>query len=277
MTAITRLAVVGRLEFITVARLRWIRLFGVAFALLAVGSGWSAASARELVGVDGFARTTVAMVPLVLLLVPLVAVLVGVAGQAMEPGSDDFLFTQPLTRGEVMLGRWLGEAGAIGCALAAGFSAGAVVVAAGAGMADLSKFAIFAAATFALALAFLSLATLIAALSERRMMGLAAGAFVWFFFVLLFDALALAGAVALTGRAGARLLMASVFANPADLMRVLTLSLAGTPHLLGAAGDSWHRFLGGPATAAMLACLGLSAWIVAPLVAARWALGRRDL
>jgi hypothetical protein len=56
--------------------------------------------------------------------------------------------------------------------------------------------------------------------------------------VLLFDALALGAAVWLTGRAGSRLLMLSVFANPADLMRVLTLSLAGTPYLLGAAGES---------------------------------------
>ena len=272
-----RLAVVARLEFVSVARLRWIRLFAVAFALLAVGAAWSAGSARELMGVDGFARTTVALVPLVLLLVPLVAILLGVAGQTEEPGADAFLHAQPVTRFEVLLGRWAGQGAAVGCALAAGFGAGAAVVALGAGLADLPRFLVFAAATFALALAFLAIAALVAALVERRVAAIATGAFIWFCCVLLFDAMALASAVWLTGRAGSRLLMASVFANPADLMRVVTLSLAGTPHLLGAAGESWHRFLGGPEQAALLACAALGLWIAAPLAAARLAIARRDL
>ena len=274
---IARLAVVSRLEFVSVARLRWIRMFAAAFALLAVGVAWSAGSARELMGVDGFARTTVALVPLVLLLVPLVAILLGVSGQTSEAGCDAFLYTQPATRFEVVLGRWLGQAGALGCALAAGFGAGGVVVALGAGVADLPRFVIFAAATFALALVFLAMAAFLAAVFERRIVALAAGAFTWFFFVLLFDAVALALAVWLTGRAGSRLLMLSVFANPTDLMRVLTLSLAGTPHLLGAAGESWHRFLGGPGWAALVACAGLGGWIAAPLAAARVAIARRDV
>lgn len=274
---IARLAIVCRLEFVSAARLRWIQTFGAAFALLTVVVARSAASAHELAGVDGFARTTVALVPLVLLLVPLVAILLGVAGQTTEAGSDAFLFTQPLTRFEVLLGRFLGQAAALACALGAGFGAGGAMVLLGAGAADLSRFAIFAAATLALALVFLAVAALLAAVFERRIVALAAGAFVWFFFVLLFDAMALGAAMWLSGTAGSRVLMLSVFANPTDLMRVLTLSLAGTPHLLGAAGESWHRFLGGPSWAVIFACSGLSAWIAGPLVAARVAIARRDL
>jgi Cu-processing system permease protein len=273
----TRLAIVTRLEFVSVARLRWIRLFAIAFALLVVGMAWSAGSAREVMRVDGFGRTVVALVPLVLLLVPLVAILLGVAGHASEAGADAFLFAQPLTRFEILLGRWLGQGAALGCAIAAGLGAGGLVIALGAGAADLQRFVVFAAATFALALAFLAIAACTAAFVERRVVALAVGAFTWFFFVLLFDAVALAGAVWLTGRAGSRLLMFSVFANPADLMRVLTLSFAGTPHLLGAAGESWHRLLGGPGWAALLACAGLLAWTAVPLAAARVALSRRDL
>jgi ABC-type transport system involved in multi-copper enzyme maturation permease subunit len=106
---------------------------------------------------------------------------------------------------------------------------------------------------------------------------LAVGAFVWFFFVLLFDSIALAAAVRLTGAGGSRVLMLSVFGNPVDLMRVLTLSLSGTPHLLGAAGESWNRFLGGPAAATALASLGLAVWICGPLAIASVAIRRRDL
>lgn len=274
---IGRLGLVSRLEFVTVARLRWIRLFAIAFALLTVAVAWSAGSARELTGTDGFARTTVALIPVVLLLVPLVAILVGIAGQAGESGSDAFLYAQPLTRSEILLGRWLGEGAALSSALIAGFGAGASYIALGAGGEDAFKFVLFTAATVALALVFLALGALVATLVERRIAALAVGTFVWFFFILLFDAVALSAAVWLTGQAGTRLLMVSVFSNPADLMRVLTLSLAGTPHLLGAAGESWHRFLGGPIWATTLACLGLASWICIPLAAARFAIRRRDL
>jgi Cu-processing system permease protein len=272
-----RLFTIARVEFVSVARLRWIRMFALAFALLAVGAAWSAGAARDLGGADGFARTTVTLVPLVLLLVPLVAILLGITGQTTESGSDAFLVAQPVTRFEVLVARWAGQSAALGTALAAGLGAGGAVVALAAGADDLPRFVIFAAATFALALAFVSLATLVAALVERRVAALAVGAFLWFFFVLLFDALALGAATWLTGRAGTRLLMASVFANPADLMRVLTLSLAGTPNLLGAAGESWHRFLGGPVWATSLSCIGLLAWVCVPLAAARIAIARRDL
>jgi len=274
---IDRLATVTRLEFVSVARLRWIRLFAAAFALLAVGVAWSAGSAREVNGVDGFARTAVALVPLILLLVPLVAILLGVTGHTAEAGADAFLYSQPVTRFEVLLGRWLGQAGALGAALAIGLGAGASVVALGAGIADLPRFLVFAGATFALALAFLALAACTAAFTQSRVVALATGAFIWFFFVLLFDAVALAAAMWLTGRAGSRVLMLSVFANPADLARVLALSLAGTPHVLGAAGESWHRLLGGPGAAAALATAGLGCWTLGPLLAARAAIRRRDL
>jgi Cu-processing system permease protein len=274
---VERLWVVGRLEFVSVARLRWIRLFAAAFALLTVGAAWSAGSARELMGIDSFARTTVALTPLVLLFVPLVALLLGVSGQTSETGCDAFLYSQPVTRVEVLLGRWLGQSAALGGALLAGFGAGGAVVALGAGAADLARFIVFLAATFALALVFLAIAALLAALVERRTAALAAGAFVWFFFVLLFDGIALASAVWLTGRAGSRVLMFSVFANPTDLVRILTVSLAGTPHLLGAAGESWHRLLGGPGWATLIACGALAIWIAAPLAAARIAISRRDL
>lgn len=273
----TRLAIISRLELVSVARLRWIRMFAAAFALLSIGAASSAGTARELAGVDGFARTTVALVPLVLLLVPLVAILVGVSGQTGEPGSDAFLYSQPVTRFEVLFGRWLGQSAALGGAIGAGLGAGAVAVAFGAGTADLPRFLILAAATVALALAFLAIGALLAAAFDRRAAALAAAAFTWFFFVLLFDALALASAAWLTGRAGSRVLMLSVFGSPADLMRVLTLSLAGTPNLLGAAGESWHRFLGGPAWAAAFACAGLGLWIAGPLAAARAIIARRDL
>ena len=97
-------------------------------------------------------------------------------------------------------------------------------------------------------------------------MGIAA--FVWFVAVILYDAAMLSVAVWASGVAGARVLFVSVFGNVVDLVRVLTLLVAGTPHVLGAAGESWLRALGGPAVASALSTFALLAWVFVPLVVA---------
>ena len=88
-------------------------------------------------------------------------------------------------------------------------------------------------------------------------------------------ALALAGW--LTGSLGGRILFGSVFGNPADLIRVVALSVSGTPNVLGAAGDAWVRFLGGTTGAAVAAMAALTAWVVAPLLVGARLIGGRDL
>jgi ABC-type transport system involved in multi-copper enzyme maturation permease subunit len=271
------LVAIARLEFLSAARLKWIRLLTAAFALLAIAAAYSAGSAQEVSGADGFARTTLTLVPVALILVPLAALLLGVSGQTVEAGHDVFLFGQPVARATIILGRWLGEAMALSGSIAGGFGLGGVLIAYTAGAEGAMGFAFFVGASLLLAVIFLSLAAAIAACTDTRVIALSVGTFAWFFFVLLYDAAALALAGWLTGLAGGRVLFASVFGNPADLIRVAMLSVSGTPHVLGAAGEAWLRFLGG-ASAAAVACAGvLALWTVAPLVVAVRAIGARDL
>ena len=68
----THLLTIAQLELTAAARLKWIRLLTAAFALLAAAAAYSAGAANEMSGADGFARTTMALVPVVLILVPLV-------------------------------------------------------------------------------------------------------------------------------------------------------------------------------------------------------------
>ena len=95
--------------------------------------------------------------------------------------------------------------------------------------------------------------------------------------MLLYDGAALSIAGWLTGSLGGKILFGSVFGNPADLIRVVTLSVAGTPNVLGAAGDAWVRFLGGATGAAAAAIAGLFVWTLAPLLLGVGLMGRRDL
>ncbi len=68
---IGRLLTIARLEIVAAARLKWIRVLSAAFALLAAAAAYSAGAAVELSGADGFARTTMTLIPVVLILVPL--------------------------------------------------------------------------------------------------------------------------------------------------------------------------------------------------------------
>ena len=268
---------IAHLELIAAARLKWIRLLTIAFALLASAAAYSAGAANELSGADGFARTTMALVPVVLILVPLAALILGVSGQAAEPGSEPFLFGQPVARASVLIGRWVGESAALGGALIVGLGVGGSVVVSGSGAAGLARFAAFVLASGTLAVIFLSIAAAIAAATDKRVVALGVATFVWCFFVLLYDGAALSMAGWLTGSAGGRVLFGSVFGNPADLIRVITLSVAGTPNVLGAAGDAWIRFLGGTATAASAAAVALTLWVVAPLAVGVCLMNARDL
>jgi Cu-processing system permease protein len=273
----TNLLTIARLELTAATRLKWIRLLTAAFALLAAAAAYSAGAANEIAGAEGFSRTTMALVPVVLILVPLSALILGVSGQASEPGSEPFLFGQPVSRATVLVGRWLGESVALAGALVAGLGTGGAIVAFNSGTEGLLPFVAFIAASVVLATIFVSIAAAIAAATDKRVVALGVATFAWFFFVLLYDGAALSLAGWLSGRIGGRLLFGSVFGNPTDLIRVVTLSVAGTPNVLGAAGDAWVRFLGGATGAALAAVAALLAWTVGPLLVGVRLIGARDL
>jgi Cu-processing system permease protein len=275
MTA--HLVTIARLELTAAGRLKWIRLLTASFALLAAAAAYSAGAADELSGADGFARTTMALVPVVLILVPLSALILGVSGQAAEPGSEPFLFAQPVGRATVLIGRWLGETAALAGSIVLGLGIGGGIVAFGSGTNGLAHFTFFVLASVVLATIFLAIAAAVAAATEKRAVALGAAIFVWFFFVLLYDGAMLSLAGWITGSLGGRVLFGSVFGNPADLIRVVTLSVAGTPNVLGAAGDAWVRFLGGSTAATFAALAALTGWVVVPLAAGIQLIRARDL
>jgi Cu-processing system permease protein len=272
-----QLLLVARLEFTAATRLRWVRMLAIAFGVLAAACAHASGAAADIRGADGFARTTLAMVPIVLLLAPLSALLLGTLGQSADAEGDQFLFSQPLSRATVVWGRWLGDAVVMATAIGLGLGSGALYISWFAGPAGLGGFMLFTVAAVALAVVFLSLAAAIAAGTTRRGTALAAAAFTWLAFVLLYDGVALSLAVWLTGPSGGRALFASVFGNPVDLVRVLMLTHAGTPDVLGAAGDAWNRFLGGSAWATAAGVSALALWTAIPLGVAAVLIRRRDL
>jgi Cu-processing system permease protein len=264
-------------ELVASMRRRWSQLFTTAFVLVVLAMAASSGAVQDLGVVDGLPRTAIAVLPLVLALVPMMALLVGITGHAGEAGSEAFLFTQPVSRLEVLLGKWSGQVLAVCGTIAVGLGAGGVLVGVQTGAAGWETFTALILAAMVLGAAFLSIAALLAAAIPRRTTAIGAGLFAWFALVLLYDGVIIALAQSLAGSSGARVLFTSVFGNPVDLVRLLVLAFSETPHVLGAAGESWMRFLGGPSAAIGMSVTALALWTVVPLLAAWRALAVRDL
>ncbi len=268
----SRLWLCARQELTLAVRSRWLQIFSVVFAALALlvaSSGYILAGGS---GMQDFARTAASLVQLVLLLVPLAALLFGVLELTPDRGAAELLYSQPVPRATILAGKLAGLFAALVSAQAIGFGAAGVVVFAGAGDWGLEGFLGVVAGAVILTAIFLGVAALVAAgqFGRRRTRALAIALVIWFAAVVVFDIAALGVASLLRSGTASRLLIAAVLVNPVDAVRTgALLAIEGTA-AFGAASLAFLRFTRGPAGAAVLIGLSLLVWtLVPPLLAAR--------
>ena len=212
----TPLRLFAREELALALRSRWTQIFAAVFGLLALfvsGAGYVISGGH---GVQDFARTAVSLVQLVLLLVPLTALLIGVLSLAPDRGAAELMFSQPVSRRTILLGKLLGLFQALAAAQAVGFGAAGAVVYSQSGAEGLGGFLLLVAGSFVTTAVFLGLAALLAAgaVGRRRTRALALALVVWFVAVVLVDLAALGTASLLpSGTASRVLIFASLF-NP---------------------------------------------------------------
>jgi Cu-processing system permease protein len=268
----------ARQELVLALRSRWTQVFAVVFALLALtvaSSGYVLSGGR---GVQDFARTAVSLVQLVLFLVPLTSLLMGVVSLAPEREAE-LLFSQPVARWRIMLGKLAGLLAALSTAQVFGFGAAGVVIFSQAGDEGLGGFVLLAAASMALTAVFLGLSALIAvwSLGRGRGRGLAVALVVWFVAVVLFDLAALGLASLLPSGSASRVLIVAVLVNPVDAVRTGTLLVIEGAAAFGAASLAFLRFTRGGLGAGSLLVASIVLWLVLPTVAALRRLGRTDV
>ncbi len=273
------LLLVARQERVLAVRSRWTQIFALVFALLALAVASSGYVLSGGHGVQDFARTAASLVELVLLLVPLTSLLIGVLSLAPERGAAELLFSQPIARRTILLGKLLGLFEALVAAQALGFGAAGVVVFSQSGNEGLAAFAILFAASAALTAIFLSLAAVLAAtaIGRRRTRALALALVVWFVAVVLFDIAALGLASLLPSGPASRVLIVAVVLDPVDAVR--TAALLGTlgAAAFGSASLAFLRFTRGPWGAATLLGLSLTLWTLGPALLAIRRLQKTDV
>jgi Cu-processing system permease protein len=215
------------------------------------------------------------LINLVLLVAPLMALTAGAASIAgdRERGMLPYLFAQPVSRVEVLLGKFVGLGAALLACLALGLGVCALVLAwQGLRTRPDSLLALCGLSLF-LSLGMLSLGLLISVLARRASVAVGTAIFVWLALVLLTDLALMAGAIAL--RLRIEDLLALSLLNPLQVFKMWSLHLIDASlDVLGPAGLYAVEEYGRGLHALLAACL--AAWVVFPLTAAAVLINRRS-
>jgi Cu-processing system permease protein len=278
MTTRSTVLLCARQELALAVRSRWTQVFAAVFAALALAVAASGYVLTGGLGVQDFARTAVSLVQLVVLLVPLTALLIGVTSLAPEREAE-LLFSQPVARWSILLGRLLGLLLALVAAQGLGLGAAGTLVFLQAGPEGLLGYLALGLGAIALTAVFLGLAALItvSSIGRGRSRGIALALVTWFAAVVLFDLAALGAASMLSSGRGSRLLIAAVIVNPVDAVRTGALLATSGAAAFGAASLAFLRFSGGPARAALVLAVSVAVWAVAPAALAMRRIGRTDV
>jgi Cu-processing system permease protein len=267
--------VIASKEFQDGLRNRWVLagvllLGGLALILAAVGS----APVGTIQG-STLATTVASLASLTVYVVPLVALMLShdaIVGEN-ERGTLLLLLSYPVTRSEVLLGKFIGHVAILAVAVSAGYGIAGLLLyfATDATVGDLAALVGLIATSILLGAVFLGLGYAMSAMVRERATSVGAAIGLWLALVVLYDLALIGVLLADTNQLmSASLLSALMLLNPADAFRMANLSALGA----GFAGLGGANAQG---AGAWLASGALCLWAVAAGVLAFLAFRRYEL
>ena len=216
---------------------RWLLLYALAFGGLAITLAWLALSGSGAYSTVGFGRITASLINLVILIVPLMGLTLGALGMAgeRESGSLLYMLSQPVTRVEILLGKYLGLTFSLMGALIIGFGVSGIFIALKGGTSHTVAYVGFIGLTFFLAIISLSLGFLISILSRKTATAIGMSLFIWLFLVFFTDLGLMGTALVLKLKANELLLISLI--NPLQVFKLASiLILKNNLEVLGPGG-----------------------------------------
>lgn len=255
-------------------RNRWLWSFTLGFAGLAIGLSAMGNRLAGYEGLGGSDRTTASILNALLLFVPLIALTVGAGAIApeREKGVLSYLRAQPLSAGQLFLGKALGATLAVLGVVCLGLGITAAALA-WSGLSDPQGFLHLAGLTMLMAVCILGLGFVASTFARRGGTAHAAALGIWLALVFVLD-LGFLGATLAWHPSPAVLLWILVI-NPLQAYKVATLHGLGTDlSLLGPTGQ-YASLTFGAGLPWLMAGL-LLAWTAAAFGLAYWRFVRED-
>ncbi|MCX8173306.1 MAG: ABC transporter permease [Thermoplasmata archaeon] len=269
--------VIGKKEFLDNLRNKWVIAMTVIFIVLALVA--SVFGGKGSIG--GMEETVMVLLGIAAILVPIISIMLGYAtiSGEVENGSLSLLLSYPVTRTEVLLGKFAGLGTVIVVATVAGFGiAGAVIVAA-AGTAKLGSYLLFIFLCVMLGLVYLSVSVFFSTLCSKRSTSLGLGILIFFWSsiygtVILGAFLATGGDLMALATGQAEIpawMWYSMFLSPADLTQTGVMLAFGMKSAFGYAMET-PAYISLPAVV-----VAQVLWIAVPLILGVWRFRRRDI
>jgi len=259
---------VFRFELASARRSRILLGFALGFLAATMVVALVGLAAGGALALQGFTRTSMSLLQVVLWVIPALALLLG-AGLGADSYELEFVVALPAGRRQVLWARYAAWLVALGAALLLGLGGAGLVIASLAGGADLWRYLRLLGLSEALLALTLGLGVLLGVYARNRTRALGLAVLAWFVLVVGMD-LAAMGLLTMLPRGEAGWgLSILLLANPVDTVRSLALALLQADSVAGPTGAALRKVLGGAGLPALAA--GLAVWVVMPLVLA----GRR--
>ncbi|MEQ9618834.1 MAG: ABC transporter permease [Deltaproteobacteria bacterium] len=247
---------------------RWFVLYTVSFSALAILILFIAGGGGEIAGFSGYGRTAASLINLVLLFVPLIALVTGAIGisNERENGTLHYLLSHPVTKAEVLTGKFIGVLVPIWFSISLGFGLAGVGVALKGGAGNVSGYILTALMSGLLAAALLSVGFVVSVYSGKSSKAIGISVFLWLVFIILGD-LGIMGTAAAMDLGIKQLFILAVI-NPAEVFKISSvLILSPRFEILGPVGVYAVRTFGKEGLMILLISI-MALWTFIPLALA---------
>ena len=260
-------------------RNRWVLATTLLLAALALSLTFLGSAPTGSVGVRALDVVIVSLSSLTIFLLPLIALLIShdaIVGE-IERGTMPLLLSYPVSRWQVLLGKFVGHLAILTFAISLGYSAAALSLAATGASIDYDSWIAFTkmiGSSILLGASFVAAGYLVSSLVRARSTAAGIAVGIWLLLVVIYDMALLSLLVMDQGRTiSAKSLNLLLLLNPTDVYRMFNLT--------GSADVSGFSGMAGLADAISLKpeiLLGaLVAWTALPLALAGIAFSRREL
>lgn len=268
MIDIANISTIARKELLDALRNRWFLLYTLIFIGLALALSTLARPDVAFTELAEYNRTVASLVNLVLLFVPLIGLMFGATSLAgeREVGVLNYLLAQPVSRAEILIGKYSGIAGALLTTLGLGFGSAGLILGLRGSTESATGYFVTVLMACLLALGMLSIGFLISAMTRKTATALGGALFIWLLLVFVGD-LGLIGAAIVTEMPIETTTLLAML-NPLQLFKMGAIfSVHASLEVLGPAGQYATTTFG--ESFMPLIWAGLLLWVIVPLGAAQ--------